>query len=436
MNQQSMQLLVSLLQNHDRLQDIVVLHINHCMDNSFYFTEQLLKVFDDAVFIAVPYNDRPIPKKLNYSAYHASTEKNGYVISRDNIKVEYSEGNFLHTVERMIRLVLENEISQWLNNGKRLLIIEDGGYHYQILREWLKIHPEWSDRVIGAVEQTTAGTRAAQLQSAKSISYPVISVARSSYKTRIEAYFVAERVVEELQRMLRDINTFISFHGVLLIGYGVIGRSIAGCLDSHQAKISVYDTDQSICETAKQDGISLWNGEFCENMIVLGNVGQPSFTSQMLSSFLKGKSHRIFLASSSSKQIEFQDIFHLISDAEHIVTEQAEIFRFPNHEKKEIVLLAKGFPLNFYNKSGDSLTYSMIDPVFSEMLSGAFILCEMYGKLQNKTYLFGSAPETGGQNEEYKLLSEWMKINGLHIDINEFNRHPNEKLLRNQNDEG
>ena len=58
--------------------------------------------------------------------------------------------------------------------------------------------------------------------------------------------------------------------------------------------------------------------------------------------------------------------FDRLADAQKIPLYQADAYRFSCG--REVVLLAQGFPLNFYDKSSDSLTYDMIDPVFSEML--------------------------------------------------------------------
>ena len=42
------------------LKDIVVLHVNHCMDNSFYFSELLNRLFYRAVFVGAPYNENTV----------------------------------------------------------------------------------------------------------------------------------------------------------------------------------------------------------------------------------------------------------------------------------------------------------------------------------------------------------------------------------------
>lgn len=420
-----MPLLESLLPEGECAQDTVVLHINHCMDNSFYFTQKLKQTFGQVVFVAVPYNDRGVPEGLSYPAYHGRQTQSGYLLMRNNHPVEAHTGDFFSATQRMIRLSLDTEIGRQMEQGKRLLILEDGGYHYTVLRRWLNEHPSLKDMVLGGVEQTTSGIRAC---GAEELLYPVASVARSTYKVRIEAYFVADRVVGELKRMLHSQGNFVDFHDVLLLGYGVIGRSVAQRLTSNHVRLTVCDTDENMQQAAKQEGISLWNGVFCQEMLVLGNVGKPSFTQEMLEAFLKGGAKRIFLASASSKQVEFEAIFDALDSAQRTSLGQADSYLFPNG--KEMVLLAQGFPLNFYEKSSDSLTYSMIDPVFSEMLLCARTLREHPHRLANQTYLFGMDSELGGYEAEKELLNNWMNENHLHFDIDSFNRHPQETYLQ------
>lgn len=421
----TMPLLESLLPEGGCARDTVVLHINHCMDNSFYFTEQLQKAFGRVVFIAVPYNDRGVPGGLAYPAYHGVRTQSGYTLMRNNNPVEECPGEFLHATRRIIELALDGEIREQMERGKRLLIVEDGGYHYPVLRRWLKERPSLSGMVWGSVEQTTAGIRSC---GAEELLYPVASVARSTYKIRVEAYFVADRVVGELKRMLRRQGDFIDFHDVLLLGYGIIGRSVAQCLAPNHVRLFVRDTDADVRQAAKREGLSPWNGVFRDDMLVLGNVGKPSFTREMLDAFLKGRASRIFLASSSSKQVEFEAIFDVLDSAQRTGLYQADSYLFPSG--KEIVLLAQGFPLNFYDKSSDSLTYSMIDPVFSEMLLCARAMRERPGQLGNRIYLFGVDEQLGGYEAEKVLLDNWMKLNHLHFNIDTFNRHPQEAHLR------
>lgn len=424
MDRPTMPLLEALISECGRADDTVVLHINHCMENSFYFNQQLRRVFHDAVLIAVPYNDRGVPAAPGCPVYHGVRRPQGYQLLRSGTPLENVGPDFPGAVRRMIALALENEIQRWVSEGKRVLILEDGGYHYPVLEKFLAL-PGWREAVVGAVEQTTAGTRASCREG---LAYPVASVARSAYKTRIEAYFVANRVVDELRRMLHAIDEFVDFHDVLLLGYGIIGRSVAGSLRPYQVRLFARDTDGAVQRTACQEGCLAWDGAFREGMLVLGNVGKPSFSMQMLQAFLQGGARRIYLASSSSKQEEFKEIFGALQQAERVRCAQTDCYRFAGG--KELVLLAEGFPLNFYDREADSLTYDMIDPVFSEMLLAAMYLRDHRGSLPSRTYLFGMDQALGGARAEQALLARWMELNHFHFNAETFNLHPQEERLR------
>lgn len=424
MDGRTMPLLESLLAECERAEDTVVVHINHCMENSFYFTRQLRRVFHEVVLIAVPYNDRGVPETAEYPVYHGARTAGGYRLLRGGVFLEDTAADFPAAVRRLIALALQNDVQPYVAQGKRVLILEDGGYHYPVLEEFLR-QPRWRAAVLGAVEQTTAGTRASCRDT---LAYPVASVARSAYKTRVEAYFVANRVVDELTRMLHALDEFIDFHDVLLLGYGVIGRSVAGSLRPHHVRLFARDTDADVQQTAQAEGCLPWDGVFREGMLVLGNVGKPSFSADMLCAFLAGPARRIYLASSSSKQEEFKEIFGPLQKARRLRYPQADCYRFPSG--KELLLLAEGFPLNFYDRGADSLTYDMIDPVFSEMLLSALYLREHQAQLPSRTYLFGIDEQLGGAPAEQTLLTRWMTLNHLHFDAETFNRHPQEDRLR------
>lgn len=426
MSGSAMPILEALIKSQGTLDDTVVLHINHCMDNSFYFNEQLLRAFHDVIFVATPYNGRSPGANPGYAVYHARRKGDAYLLQRGNSGLESIRCDFLQATRRLVSLALENELLRYAAEGKKILIIEDGGYHYSVINETAARFPILNAALLGAVEQTTAGTKKSCSQNG--LLYPVLSVARSLYKVRVESYFVANRVVGELVRMMHGIGEFIDFHPVLLLGYGIIGRSAAFALKPRHMRIAVYDLDPEIEAAALSDGFDLWDGEFCTDMIVLGNTGTPSFTGQMLESFLAGKAKRIFLASSSSKQVEFEDIFQELKGCQKSCLPQAAAYRLANG--KEIVLLAEGYPLNFYDKNADSLTFDMIDPVFSEILTLAFYLKENLEALEHRTYLLGSDEALGTYCDEAGLIKQWMEENGLSLDIDAFNVHPAEKKLR------
>ena len=124
----TMPLLESLLAECGRAEDTVAVHINHCMENSFYFTRQLERVFHKVVFIAVPYNDRDVPNAAEYPVYHGTRAADGYRLLRNGILLERAGTDFPAAVRRMIALALQNDVQPYVEQGKRVLILEAVSY--------------------------------------------------------------------------------------------------------------------------------------------------------------------------------------------------------------------------------------------------------------------------------------------------------------------
>lgn len=422
MTKSRMPLLESIAGKYETAGDTVILHINHCMENSFYFNRQLKEIFHDVIFVAVPYNNKAVPAAENYTSYYAQKLNGEYFFKRNGKDLGSRSCDFIHAVYSLIFSAFENELLQYAKQDKQIIVIEDGGYHYHIMREITEMYPIFRTCITGAVEQTTAGTRNSVRQNG--MGYPVLSVARSLYKTQIESYYVAGRIIHELKRMMHEIDEFIDFHSVLLLGYGIIGRSAAMRLKAENTYIYAYDINKNICREVSREGFCIWEKPyiFCENMIVIGAAGVPSFTSEMLDSFLKGGTKRIYLASASSKQVEFSEIFSELEDCEKKVIGSAAFYTFPGG--KEIILFANGYPLNFYDKDVDSLTFGMIDPVFSEILMLAHFLKENYKMLRGRTLLLGDEPKLDAFVSEKELIGRWLKLNGLNFKAEDFNLHP------------
>lgn len=364
--------------------DTVVLHVNHCMDNSFYFSQILNRLFLRAVFVGVPYNDMAIGKEWDFIRYYGKRRRDVYELWHEEECFCRGLTDFMETAETLIEQALKEAVLPYLEAGKKVLILEDGGYHYPVLRRFLNRYPQWRGQICGSVEQTASGTvRCREFGRKYGYAYPCVSISRSDIKMNIEARFIGHRVVEELAGFLYTANTFLDFHHVLLLGYGIIGRQIAMDLGSRRCRISVYEKDQLVRRTAVEEGyeaVEISEALFQKDTIIIGNTGTESFTREMLAAFFRGEGERLYLASSSSQDKEFKVFLNIIRGKESlpesaILEEQRDeefysccIYRC-HGRKKAIYLIAEGLPVNFYRKGGISLTYSVIELIFAEMLS-------------------------------------------------------------------
>lgn len=385
-------------------EDIVVLHVNHCMDNSFYFSEALKKLFSEVVFIGVPYNDKEVDSGYSFRYYYGKNKKGIFELYQGPKLFQITDQDFTDATELLLERAFQKDILPLLAQGKKLLVIEDGGYHYRVIQKLSEQYLELPSQILGSVEQTTSGTaKCIENAKEKGYLYPCTSISRSNIKMHVEARFIGHRVVEELSSFLYSANTFLDFHNVLLLGYGIVGRRVARDLKGKKCQITVYDTDDYISQIAKAEGMrtvsEITPAQFAKSTILIGNVGKASFTEEMLLAFLDAPADTLYLASSSSQDREFKIFINMVSEktpfpsgvrlVEEIPEEFYTLYRLSYRDRvKSIYLIAQGMPVNFYRKDVISLTYSIIDLIFSEMLSMGITLCQEQ-KLSPKLYLLG-----------------------------------------------
>lgn len=404
------------------LKDTVVLHINHSMDNSFYFSEVLNEMFCRAVFVGAPYNDMAVGPEWSFIRYYGKNKKGSYELWEEDICFQKNMKDFTKAVELLIERAIRESLMPWLKEGKRLLIIEDGGYHYPVLHRLLEEYPWLEGQICGSVEQTASGTvRCRRFGEKYGFSYPCASISRSDIKMYVESRFIGHRVVEELANFLYEANTFLDYHHVLLLGYGIVGRQVAMDLKHYRCRTSVWEIDPLVESVAREDGfevIGQWEPSWFEkDTILIGNTGTPAFTMEMLQCFFEGQSNLLYLASSSSQDWEFREFLSRLRGKETWPQGAAlkgavdnryytrYLFEYQGREK-EVVLIAEGLPVNFYRKDAISLTYSIIDLIFAEMLSLGLAFHE-YPQVEKKLWLMGEEDQLSPFFTEEELITLW-----------------------------
>ena len=410
-----------------QLEDIVVLHINHCMDNTFYFNNVLKGLFNHVTLLTPPYSNQDIPENYSGPCYHGVRRDGVYHLMKNRVELSCGSTEFLEATLLLLEEAFRRELIPLLRQGKKLLIIEDGGYHFEVLSRVKRLFPEVKDRIIGVVEQTTSGTRRSMSPQGYRYPYPCASIARSDVKMNVESIFIGQRIVEELGLMLYAADAFYSFHSVLLVGYGVVGRSCCMALKGRFCQLEAYDTNPRVLQVAKDDGLRTYSHPspemFSGDTIVIGCVGRPSFGEELFRAFLDGQGTNLYLASGSSKDVEFSYFCRYLAGKEAEISglaledqEAAEwhtCYRFRyKGEEKNIYLTAEGKPVNFYRGGVISLTYRVIDLVFTEMLQMALYLCRNRN-LPPRLHVLGEDNPITRAVSEKELLDLWFKENHL-----------------------
>lgn len=248
---------------------------------------------------------------------------------------------------------------------KDIIVIEDGGHivprlHSSEFKSLAKV-------TLGAVEQTTRGIR--NDKQIDNLLFPVISIPESDLKNSFESSHVARTVINNIQKLLPDIN--LSGKKVLVIGFGNIGEQIGMQLrDALRMQVSIYDLDNTKLVKARQYGFDTeenLEASVKEKFLIVGATGETVIRR----SEILAMEHNVYLISASSEQWEFciSELDSLNSEKEDLNSDGEKIgtrYKIRN-TKKYVNLIADGYPINFWK------TESMPNEVSDLIMSLIFI---------------------------------------------------------------
>ncbi|MGO7271415.1 NAD(P)-dependent oxidoreductase [Rhizobium ruizarguesonis] len=120
---------------------------------------------------------------------------------------------------------------------KRVVIVDIGGYFASSIDE---ISRRFDGTILGVMEGTENGV--VKYENRAPYSTPIVTVARSPLKLP-EDHLVASSVVFSIEAVLREKAEILQTRTAAVIGYGRVGRSIAGILRDRGINTVVYDKD-------------------------------------------------------------------------------------------------------------------------------------------------------------------------------------------------
>ncbi len=440
--------------------EALIIHTNHLLDDVLMLNEVFVQLGAQLVFIPVMYGEKRLPAYAPYDLLYPQAVDGEVFIYKNGQPIAGAPRD----LDQAVRATIAEAFAQYAAvTNRKVLIVEDGGYHYDALHVAEQLISPWAPGIVAAVEQTRKGVRNAEAHLKRANGrhrYPILSVARSKLKTRFENRFIAQRVIEETTLMLYLLDEFLTYRDVYVIGYGVIGRPLAMIARSMDCRVFVNDIDLAVQRAAVSDGFRVVNSpspRFFESMpIVIGTTGNPSFTLPMFARFLESAAPRLYLASASSGRIEFSQLIQFFEGApeeQRALTEQfpflgwiedisidfvKKVYTYAftyRGQRREVVLFGEGYPINFYRPDSQSLPAKIIDPINAEIL----VLCE-YGlkhahRLDHRTYLLGQDDLPDLSISEEDILRLWGKqnaiagLNGAHDVWQTFAPHPCEVRL-------
>lgn len=410
-----------------RFNDHVVLHIAPSSQSTAEFNRILKKIFYGAVWVSLPYSSEKA-KKADCPVYSASWEYGVYVIKRNGCAYRSEGCSFDEAAELMIYDALTNELLRYAEHGKKIIVIDNGGYHYGIIGRAAREYPLLAGSIVGAAESDIVGARLAAMRSGPC--YPVIGTARSDYNMRYASCFAAQSIINAVDGVLSDIGDFADFKSFLVIGYGIFGRQIALKLRSRSAHIRIHDTNEKRLFAAAAEGFDIWDGKFRRNDIIIGASGSDSFTCNMMRSFLSSPCEQICLISASSGQKEFSGVMGLLENC--AAQKQGNISMYKYEKNKTVAIAADGLPVNYASGADYAPSCGTEDPVFTETLLLAALLCGSEPHLDNKLYMLGSGEAPDNAVREDIIIRMWAERNGIDIysQKSPYYIHPCEDALR------
>ncbi len=231
------------------------------------------------------------------------------------------DDNYQQQIELFVKTTLD-EIST-NSTCRRIIVLDDGGY---LLGSICNQISSFAQPVVG-IEQTTSGFDALARHD---LPFPIINVARSWAKLRLEPSLIARKARICLHRSLE--HQIATVCKALIIGHGVIGRAIQNSLPAHW-QVDAFDR---LSATARSPSDM---GQFCragEYDIIFGCTGNTILHGMAL----VDSERTIQLASLSSSDREFD-----ATSLRRLAPPSTDCHK--NITIGSTTLLNSGFPINF-----------------------------------------------------------------------------------------
>lgn len=194
---------------------------------------------------------------------------------------------------------------------------------------------------------------------------PILTIASSELKRVLEAPEVGNAVVRNVQELLSQRGDFIRGRNVSLIGYGTIGSEIAKALRNNGAVVAVADINPINLIVARFDSLYTDSSMnlVARSNIIIGATGRCSIGKEAILKISESDKD-VVLVNASSKRMEIDvDALEDLKETK-TATEIGTEYQMP--EGNKILLLADGYPVNFYGSS-ESIPDKIIDVILTEL---------------------------------------------------------------------
>jgi len=248
-------------------------------------------------------------------------KQRGIYISLNSIKFESYlsfDKQFDSSTKELLNFV-KNKVN--IKDYERVVILGEGG---SLLSQTSEIFEDTSNFV--GIEQTSAGYE--KLKNLK-FKFPIINVARSKTKLKVESPMIADAGIKIMKRELKNLN--LNPKKILILGSGAIGNALYKKLKSNY-EVKRYDLNSKISDYEKENLKSILK----DFDMVIGSTGKEIIDFSLYKYLKKD----VVLVSISSSDREFSAV--------NLRKMHKKIKNCHKNIKVEnINLLNCGFPINF-----------------------------------------------------------------------------------------
>ncbi|PIE24131.1 MAG: hypothetical protein CSA62_04835 [Planctomycetota bacterium] len=250
--------------------------------------------------------------------------------------------DFISAMEEVARHLCIEAAARSQREGRRLLILEDGGYLVPALHRALalgqsahdfapsaKLDPDLSlgelfgQRLLGSVEHTRNGhDRILAVKDDGQLQFPSLSIAISKIKRQGEAAEVAVSILQAVESILHACGRILSRRRALVLGSrGAIGsrlvREMCFRAETGQEQVSGLDLacDSGSCIVEAKSLSELPRERWLSCDLLLGVIGKSVVKGADIEDWLlHGSAPELWVASGSTKTVEFQDVAAWLSE--------------------------------------------------------------------------------------------------------------------------
>ena len=318
------------LLRQEPLKNTVIVYVHHALQTSINVINSLLMLGAKPAFIYILGKSYSENKAV---VQHLKALGVTYIDSSAQIGFGEYKRAFKSDINYLWMLVekhLEDRISD-------ILVLDHGGHAIQSIPQTVKN----AYKIIG-VEKTTAGTMGYTSENKPDI--PIINVAGCAAKRLLESPLIADAVSSKVESIIKTIS---KEKICAVVGYGAIGKSVAGVLKSQGKQVLVCDKNSLISDNDSLEDI------IEKSDYIFGCTG-TDLTHNIVHSIVQTQGSKVFL-SCSSEDKEFLSLLKEITNGKDFY--QNKLFDdvlFNTKAGGQIVLVNGGFPVNF-DDSGESV---------------------------------------------------------------------------------